>query len=450
MPIPEFIYRRLEEKKSDYIGYNFTRKENDAFKAFFDLVQEFDRLDDLYYLCVAVPKSFFGLDARLYVLGFRSKELALVASTREEALLSPPPENLRASEGPPEKPCVTGDGRLVLTIRGKEALMESLPFKAHGNVLGLLELHPLENPSPTETLFFQKYANRVGSAIHNRFLSEKNVEHLKFINDLVADIEHNVIVPNMVYKLYLRNLKAIFARNRELESLLVEYVESQGDGDSRISNLLEELIDVNRGLRLEFTNIERHYRNTSLFLETLFRRSHFDEGRLTLRTKPCNLKKDVVTPQLQRYMDKFRAAKIEIDDRFSHVPEDEIISVVDVGLLAQVYANLFSNVIKYAEPTPDENGIHRKYLSYGREILKDYFGPDRDGVKYNVFSTGPAISNEEREHVFDDGYRAPNAKGKPGTGHGLSFVKNVIELHKGKVGCEATPQGNNFYFILPR
>lgn len=445
MPVSEFIYRRLEEKKSDYIGYNFSRKKNDAFKAFFDLVQEFDSLEDLYSLCVAMPKSFFGLDAWLYVLGFSSRNLALVASTGEEELFTSPPEDVK----PADEPYVTGDDRLVLTIRGKELLMQSLPYPVSGNVLGLLELRPVQNPTATDTLFFQKYANRIGYAMHNRFISEKNIEHLKFINSLVADIEHNVIVPNMVYKLYLRNLKGMFARNVEIEHLLMQYLESKSDMDGQLGNLLSELIDVNRGLSLEFTNIEGHYRNTSLFLETLFRRSHFDEGRLVLRTKPCNLKKDVIMPQLRRYMDKFRSMEIEIDDRLSHVPEDEVISVVDVGLIAQVYANLFSNVVKYAEPVLTEEGEKRKYLSYGHEVLKDYFGPGRDGIKYNVFSTGPPINSDDIQLVFEDGYRASNALEKPGTGHGLSFVKNVIELHQGKVGCETSPQGNNFYFILP-
>ena len=37
----------------------------------------------------------------------------------------------------------------------------------------------------------------------------------------------------------------------------------------------------------------------------------------------------------------------------------------------------------------------------------------------------------------------------PGTGHGLAFVKQVVEIHGGVAGYEATEEGNNFYFILP-
>jgi signal transduction histidine kinase len=37
----------------------------------------------------------------------------------------------------------------------------------------------------------------------------------------------------------------------------------------------------------------------------------------------------------------------------------------------------------------------------------------------------------------------------PGTGHGLSFIRLVVEMHGGQVGYEPTPEGNNFFFILP-
>ena len=51
--------------------------------------------------------------------------------------------------------------------------------------------------------------------------------------------------------------------------------------------------------------------------------------------------------------------------------------------------------------------------------------------------------------LFSEGFRGINSMDKPGTGHGLSFIRHVVELHGGKVGYEATGQGNNFYFVIP-
>ena len=443
----ESVTRRLLEKKADYESYSFSEKQNNAFKAFFDLAQEFESFEEFYALCVSVPKVFLDTDARLFAPGLaREGNPVLVANSLDEELYIPAPDYIRSSE---EAYIVEQTGGYVFPVRGKVMRLNELPFDASDNLLGMLEILPRVPLTRDGQLFFQKYANRIGYSMHNRFLSARHVEHLKFISTLVADIEHNVIVPNMVYKLYLRNLQGLVDKNREVERIFSEYVEARPKTGQDLRSLLAELIDVNRGMWQEFRNINGHYKNTSLFLETLFRRSHFDEGRLTARKKTCNMKKDVIEPQLDRYIDKFEAAGIVVDDRLSHVPEEETVLVVDVGLMAQVYANLFSNAIKYTQPPEGQTGESRRRVSYGRQLLPGFFGEGRDGIKYNVFSTGPHLSPDVRGHLFEDGFRGPNASGKPGAGHGLAFVRNVVELHGGVVGYEATPGGNNFYFVFP-
>jgi signal transduction histidine kinase len=254
----------------------------------------------------------------------------------------------------------------------------------------------------------------------------------------------------MVYKLFLRRLNGKIKNNAEIENRLAECLTNGQCDVTAIENLLKELAGINEGLKEEIGNIEKHYKNMSLFLETLFRRSHFDQGKLVLRTKACNMKKDVVQPQLERYIEQFQKAGVSIDDRLSGIPDEEIISVVDVGLVAQVYANLFSNALKYTQEVTTETGKKIKYISYGHEIIPDHFGHGKDGIKYNVFSTGPHIAVEEREKIFEEGYRGTNISNKPGTGHGLTFIKNAIDMHGGEAGYEATQYGNNFYFIIPK
>lgn len=442
-----YILKRIESKKADYIQYNFTRAENDAFKTFFDLAQEFDSREDFYAMCVAIPKSFFGLEARLYVMDPKLNDISLVAKTEDpdEGLQTPPPDEVT----PAEHPYYTNDERLVLTIRGKRLLIDQLPFKTTDDVLGLLEVYPVREKSPHSELFFEKYANRIGFNIHNRFLVEKNIEHLRFIRTLVADIEHNIIAPNMVFKLYLRHLRKKIMKNIKLEALFASWFSEGPTEELTHEHLLAELSEVNQGLLGDLENIEKHYQNMSLFLETLLRRSHFDKGRLILLKKPCNMKKEVVQRQLERFSQQFKDMGIAIDDRLSGIPDEEVVSVVDIGLMAQVYANFFSNALKYAQEIVTDWGEKKNYISYGREVLKGCFGPGKDGIKYNVFSTGPHIPDEERERIFEDEFRGSNVANRPGTGHGLAFIKNAVELHGGTVGYEATRYGNNFYFILP-
>jgi signal transduction histidine kinase len=444
----EYIYERIKQKQHDYEQYRFMQKEHVALATFFDLSQEFDTITDLYCLYVAIPKAFFNINARLYLIEPKHNAIVLVSKTEDSGhlLYTPPPDDV----SPHTTPYYTRNNSMVLTIRGKKLLIDQLPFEIKDDVIGLLEVYPVKDIDKHDELFFEKYANRIGFNVHNRFLAEKNIEHLKFIKTLVADIEHNIIVPNMIYKLFLRNLKNKISKNEVTEKLLTDYLDRGQIDAVSMDRLYSEIAEVNRGLKDEFENIEKHYNTTSLFLETLLRRSHFDKGHLVLRTKPCQIKKDIVQPQLERFTERFRQMGITIDDRFSSIPDEEVISVVDVGLIAQVYANLFSNTLKYTEEIITETGESKKYISYGREVIKDFFGQGKDGIKYNVFSTGPHIKTEEREKIFEDGYQGSNAAGKPGTGHGLAFIKNIVELHGGVVGYEPTNYGNNFYFILPK
>jgi len=448
MSMLKYIFERIEKKKADYEHYGFSESENSALKTFFDLAQEFDSLEDLYWLAVAVPKSFFGLDARLYMISSKTGELELEVSTVKGDLTAQAglPDYIK----PRNYPYINGEHVLILTLRGKRHHIDQLPFKTKANVIGVLEILPFENRTVSEQFFFEKYANRLGFNIHNRFIAQKNFEHLKFIKSLVADIEHNIIAPNIIYKLYLRDLRNTLSKASMIEQLMRDCIADDNTDIDSLRSVMTEISDVNRNLMSEYDNIEKHYRNMSMFLEALLRRSHFEKGRLTLRTKPCNINKEIVKPQLDRFIDRMRDAEIIIDDRFSGIPDEDTISVVDIGLMSQVYANFFSNALKYTRPVMTDYGAMKKHMAYGRLLMPDFFGEGKDGVKFNIYTTGPHLPEEDRTRVFDDEFRGSNIGASPGTGHGLAFVKNVIEIHGGVVGYEATHNGNNFFFILPK
>ena len=100
----------------------------------------------------------------------------------------------------------------------------------------------------------------------------------------------------------------------------------------------------------------------------------------------------------------------------------------------------------FSPRTPSSN---RCAAVYGWDRKKNFFGPGRDGIKLNVFTSGPPIPPETAAHLFEEGVRGENASGEYGTGHGLYFIREVVRLHGGVEGYEATSLGNNFFFILP-
>ncbi|WP_416396732.1 ATP-binding protein [Allohahella sp. A8] len=98
----------------------------------------------------------------------------------------------------------------------------------------------------------------------------------------------------------------------------------------------------------------------------------------------------------------------------------------DQNLLFQAVANLLDNAIKYS-PENSRVGIE---LSGGRE------------VRLTVWDTGPGIAPEEREHVFERFYRVDKTRGLPGNGLGLSMVRAVARMHKGRIELSETSEAS--------
>ncbi|MHC4511072.1 MAG: sensor histidine kinase, partial [Planctomycetota bacterium] len=70
-----------------------------------------------------------------------------------------------------------------------------------------------------------------------------------------------------------------------------------------------------------------------------------------------------------------------------------------------------------------------------------------------ITDTGIGIPKEEQSKIFDEFYRAANAKRveRDGTGLGLSIVKYIVERHGGEIRVESEEgSGTTFQLKLPR
>jgi len=458
------ICHRVREKSESYEKYNFSSKFNDFLKAFFDLAQEFDSLEDFYRICVAVPLEMTDQASALY-LKKKDDDSLWLACDSEHGIPAEPvaaDDSIRLRDYPYETgrmyviPICSKQPQGVAALkktndapgeRKTELWSGEAGFCGMGRLLGMFAVGPLTALSASDKFFFVKYVNRIGFNLDNRLIARQNIDHLKFINSLVMDIEHNVIVPNM-YFLHLFNQlrKKIF----ELQSLEDELknLTSHGRDISSPDDCIDRCGRIRQDLMRYHQELVKHHANISLFLESLFRREHFEKGHLVLHPKRCFVEKEIILPQLEHYAARIRAAGITVE-RPANMLDEEFQIMVDVGLLAQVYANLFSNAAKYTREIRTQSGVLRKAMAYGREIVNDFPEPGQQGIKFNVFTTGPHFSEEEGNKLFAEGRRGQGCEDIPGTGHGLSFIRHVIELHGGTVGYESTPEGNNFYFILP-
>jgi signal transduction histidine kinase len=70
----------------------------------------------------------------------------------------------------------------------------------------------------------------------------------------------------------------------------------------------------------------------------------------------------------------------------------------------------------------------------------------------SIQDQGIGIPSHALEQIFAPYYRveAESSRYITGTGLGLSIVRQIIEMHSGKIWAESTHgQGSTFYFTLP-
>jgi signal transduction histidine kinase len=129
--------------------------------------------------------------------------------------------------------------------------------------------------------------------------------------------------------------------------------------------------------------------------------------------------------------DKSITVTSDIDTSLGQILGDEF-------SINEMVTNLLFNAVKY---TPENRSVHLEARSYD------------DSVQIDISDTGIGIPADEVAHVFDEFFRASNARKseKDGTGLGLSIVKQIVERHGGEISVHsAEGQGTKFTVRLPK
>ena len=104
-------------------------------------------------------------------------------------------------------------------------------------------------------------------------------------------------------------------------------------------------------------------------------------------------------------------------------------------LLKHVWMNLLDNAIKFSPST-------------GEILLR--ISQKGDNVQVSVTNFGSEIPKEKQKKIFNKFYQADESHGSQGNGVGLAIVKQVVELHSGKVYVESAHGKTTFTVLLPQ
>jgi signal transduction histidine kinase len=189
-----------------------------------------------------------------------------------------------------------------------------------------------------------------------------------------------------------------------------------------------------------FLSIVKH--NTerlNILVNDLLDVSRIESGRVTLSPQALDLREvaeDVIGDVLRRSQEENKPMALSLE-----APKKLPRIYGDAERVRQILGNLVDNAYHY---TP-ENGtilVEIQPLNGGHEVQVD--------VKDN----GVGISLEDQERVFERFYRGehPLVLATPGTGLGLSIVKQIVEMHKGRIWMKSSGvpgEGSTFSFTLP-
>ena len=162
-------------------------------------------------------------------------------------------------------------------------------------------------------------------------------------------------------------------------------------------------------------------------------------GRTELAVQETDL--NAVIVEIRQMMEAVlseRHARIAVPHPLPHM-------ICDRPRVTEVFRNLITNAVKY-------NDKAKRLVEIGfLETVNTENGPERN--VFYVKDNGVGIEREFHQEVFRMFKRLQNSSDaqEQGTGVGLTFVKKIVERHKGRIWLESEPgKGTVFYFNLNR
>jgi len=229
----------------------------------------------------------------------------------------------------------------------------------------------------------------------------KRLDKLK--EDFISTISHELRTPLAIMDVAIGNLaKTSKGTLLENESKILDVIKRNCD---RLNILVSDILDVSR----------------------------LESGKMKLNVQKIDFGKlfDEILSNFQKSAEENKILlQAELSPDLGSIHADE-------SMMIQVLNNLVSNAIRYAS---------------SKVLLKAV--DEGPAVKISVEDDGIGISKQDIGRLFkkfEQINRPVGGAGYKGTGLGLVIVKQIIDLHHGKVWVESEKnKGSAFYFLIPK
>jgi anti-sigma regulatory factor (Ser/Thr protein kinase) len=171
----------------------------------------------------------------------------------------------------------------------------------------------------------------------------------------------------------------------------------------------------------------------SYHVEKVLQAAIFAKGKIPLKIRRLDIH-ELINNVVKNFIIQVKNRNGQIiknlDAEYSIVNVDEV-------HFANVLLNLLDNAIKYSKEKPNIVVSTRNKKKSIAIIVED---------------NGIGISKDQQKRIFEQFYRIPtgNVHNVKGFGLGLSYVKNIVEEHNGKISLESTlNEGTTFEITIP-
>ncbi len=162
----------------------------------------------------------------------------------------------------------------------------------------------------------------------------------------------------------------------------------------------------------------------SRIVDNLRQLAELESGTLMIDTSSFNLGELFL--ELRQRLDPARPVKVDVPER--------LVIATDRPKLAQALGNLIDNAAKFSPP--------ESVIDIRAEVASQ-------GVRISVRDSGPGISPEHWNRVFERFYKVDRARPREagGFGLGLAISKHLVQSIGGRIWTEAADEGGQVFLI---
>lgn len=341
-------------------------------------------------------------------VGFKMRQNALTEAALPALKQSQPSEDVRIAL------IDAANNILAPSELGTASVVLTQPFTrfeqlASGTKLALVAMgeNPLEAISSKSLLIYYVLLGSVivlialGIVFILRDISrEERIAVMK--SEFIANVSHEIKTPIATIRTLAENLNEGWVTGQEQQQEYFHLIEREA---ARLTHLVENILDFSR----------------------------IDRAKKTYRTEVTSIR-DATKKAIERFRLLVDGQGVVIKENIeSNLPPCNL----DVEAYEQALLNLLDNAVKYSR---DE-----KVVEVSARLQKD-------SIVVTVADRGIGLGKKDSERIFDKFFRSPLPDGRkiPGSGIGLTLVKEIIEAHAGTIKVESeVGKGSTFTLSFP-